>query len=186
MSASLAISEVNLLSHFAETSSSSSGLGAFHVNLKSFIFQLITFVIVLLIFRRWILPPITKTLENRQNSLEKSLADAKATEEALAKAEARAEEILSRARQHADGALAEGKKAAEEVIAKAEIAGGQRATQIVADAEEHLKLERNKLRSELKAELADLVADATEKLIQEKLDEPRDRRLIERIVGGIK
>jgi F-type H+-transporting ATPase subunit b len=163
----------------------SSGLGAFNVNLKDFIFQMITFVIVLLVLRKWVVPKVVQTMDARQSTLEKSLKDAKATEEALAKAQAKAEEILSQARAQADEALAEAKDAGADIISKAENAAGQRANLIVQEAETRLDEERQKLRTELRSELADLVADATEKIIHEKLDEKRDMSLIERAIKGI-
>jgi F-type H+-transporting ATPase subunit b len=168
--------------HFADDSS---GLGAFNLNVKDFIFQLITFVIVLLILRKWVVPKIVQTMDARQSTLEKSLADAKATEEALASAEARADEILNKARAQADDALAQAKDAGADIVAKAETAAGERAELIIKEAESRLNEEREKLRNELRAELADLVADATEKIIHEKLDEKRDMSLIERAIKGI-
>lgn len=171
--------------HFLADSNSGSGFGAFEINWKSLIFQLITFVLVLLIFKRWILPPINKTLEARRQAVEKGLADAKASEEALAKAEAKVEEILAKARAQADAAIAEAKDAAAGVAAKSEEAAAQRANLIIQEAESRLGDEREKLRLELRAELAGLVADATEKIIHEKLDAKRDMSLIERAIRGI-
>jgi F-type H+-transporting ATPase subunit b len=163
----------------------SSGLSAFNLNVKDFIFQLITFVIVLLVLRKWVVPKLVATMDKRQETLEKSLRDAKATEEALAKAEAKAEDILSRARAQADDAIAQSKKAAACVVADAEEAAAKRANLIIKEAESRLSEERDKLRGELRAELADLVADATEKIIHEKLDAKQDMSLIERAIKGI-
>jgi F-type H+-transporting ATPase subunit b len=169
---------------FADASGAS-GIGAFNINLKSFIFQLVTFFIVLWVFKRWILPPILKTLDERRKTLEDSLSNAKQTEEALAQAEAKAEEILAKARSLADEALAEAKKAGSNVVAEAETAAASRASLIIKEAESRLNEEREKLRQELRAELADLVADATEKIIHEKLDAKRDMSLIERAIKGM-
>lgn len=176
---------LNITSKFAEASQSSSGIGAFNINLKSFIFQLITFVIVLLIFKRWVLPPLLKTLEDRRATLEKSLTQAQETQEALARAEVKAEEILARARAQADEALAEAKKSGETVVASAETAAEQRAALIIKEAEARLATERTKLRQELKAELAELVANATEVILRQKLDEKTDRKLIEQSLREI-
>ena len=52
--------------------SSSSGISSLGVNLKSFIFQLITFLIVLLILRRWVFPKLVATLEERRKTLEEA------------------------------------------------------------------------------------------------------------------
>lgn len=170
----------NMPIQFAEASGPASGIGAFNINLKSFLFQLITFVIVLLVLKRWVLPPLMATMEKRRETLEKSLEQAKATQEALAQAETRADEIIAKARAAADEALAEGRKTAEGIIANSETAAAERAALIVKDAEARLDQERQQLRTELRAELAELVADATEKIIRQKLDKQADRILIER------
>jgi F-type H+-transporting ATPase subunit b len=170
---------------FADSADSSGGLGAFHLNLMDFVIQLVTFVLVLLILRKWVVPKLVATMDKRRETLEQSLSNAKATEEALAKAEAKAEEILGRARAQADEALAEAKDAATGVIQKAEAAAGRRAEMIIKEAETRLGEEREKLRAELRAEMADLVADATEKIIHEKLDAKQDMSLIERAIKGI-
>ncbi len=172
------------LSSFAEAASPS-GIGAFNINLKSFIFQLVTFVIVLLVFKRWVLPPILKTLEDRRQTLEKSLVHAKETEETLAKAQARAEDILAKARDQADETLAQAKKTAAQILAEAEAAAVQRTALIIKEAQGHLEQERAKLRQELRKELALLVAEATEKMIEEKLDAKRDMSLIERAIKAM-
>ena len=167
---------------FAEANNSASGIGAFNINLKSFIFQLITFVIVLLVFKRWILPPIIKTLEERRKVVEDSLLKAKQTEEKLAEAEAQAEKIILSAREQADEALAEARVSAKEGLAKAESAAGEQAARIIKDAQEHLAQERNKLRAQLKGELADLVVLTTEKVLRKKLDAHEDARLVEQSI----
>jgi F-type H+-transporting ATPase subunit b len=174
----------NVLTQFA-ASSSGSGLGAFNINLKSFIFQLITFILVLLVFKRWILPPILKTLDARRKTLEDSLTDAQQTKDALAKAELRVEELLGKARTQADEVLAEAKKTGAAAIANSESAAAGRAATIIKDAEAQLGQERDKLREELRRELAVLVADATEKIINEKLDPKKDLSLIERAIRGV-
>jgi F-type H+-transporting ATPase subunit b len=170
---------------FAENADSGGGLGAFQLNLKDFVIQLITFVLVLLVLRKWVVPKLVETVEKRRETLEDSLKNAKATEEALARAEAKAEEILSAARAQADEALAEAKDAGAGIITKAEEAAAKRANLIVREAESRLSEEREKLRGELREELAVLVADATEKIIHEKLDDKRDMSLIERAIKGI-
>lgn len=164
----------------ATVESAPSGISSLGINLKGFLFQLITFLIVLLILRRYVFPKLVETLEKRRQTLEQSLVQAKETEEVLARAETKAEEILSKARAQADEALAEAKKIAEANIADAESAASQRAAHIVKEAEAHLDQERAQMREELGKELAQLVSTATEKIIRQKIDEPADRQLIER------
>jgi F-type H+-transporting ATPase subunit b len=171
--------------NFKFAAESSSGLGAFNVNLKGFIFQLLTFVIILLALRKWVVPKLVATLESRRQTLEQSLVDAKETKETLAKAEERAEAILTKARAQADKSLAEAKQASRGIVNEAEAAAEKRANLIIDEARAQLNEERQKLRSELRGELANLVADATEKIVQQKIDQRHDTPLIERAIRSL-
>lgn len=159
--------------------SSSGGISSLGVNLKSFVFQLITFLIVLLILRRWVFPKLVATLEGRRQALEESLQQARLTEETLQKAESKAAEILQKARAQADEAMAEAQTKAEEIIAAGETAASERAARIIKEAEAHLDQERSRLHQDLRAELADLVVATTEKVLRKKVSESEDRKLIE-------
>jgi F-type H+-transporting ATPase subunit b len=170
---------IQLIPQFAESSGGISSLG---VNLKGFLFQLITFLIVLMILRRYVFPKLIDTLEARRKALEDSLTQARATEEALAKAEEKATDLLNDARKQADSAIADAHKTAEEIISKAEGEGSDRAARIVRDAEDHLEQERQRLHDTLRTELADLVVQATEKVISHKLDAKSDADLIDKSI----
>jgi F-type H+-transporting ATPase subunit b len=173
------------ITQFAQQAPPKSGIGAFNLNVKTFIFQLITFTLVLLVFRKWVVPKLVATMDQRQKTLEQSLEQAKQTEAALAKAQTQADEILANTRLKADQALAEARKAASEIIAQAETAASKRAALIIEEAEERLGHERQRLYTELKQELAGLVAAATEKVLRKKVNEREDRALIEQSLKDI-
>lgn len=169
-----------MFDHLAQFGDSSSGgISSLGLNLKSFIFQLITFLLVLLILRRWVFPKLVTTLESRRETLERSLEQAKETTEALEAAEEKASKLLHKAREQADASLADAAKKAEAVVASAENAATERAGRIIKEAESHLEQERQRLHQQLKAELADLVIQTTEKVIRKKLDDKADRELVE-------
>ena len=176
---------INVPIQFAEAEASSGGLGAFNINLKSFLFQLATFVIVLLVLRKWVFPKLVATIEARRQTLEESLVKAKQTEEALHAAEQKAGEIIQTAREQADRSLTEAKVQAKEIITKAEAAADVSGQRLIAEAKQRLGQEKLKLREELKDELTDLVILTTEKVMHEKLSEPSDRRLVDRAIGEL-
>lgn len=161
---------------------SSGGISSLGINLKSFLFQLITFVIVLLILRRWVFPKLVATLEERRKTLEESLIQAKLTQETLEKAEEKSAVILHKAREQADAALAEAATQAKEVVAKAEAAAQTQAGRLLKEAEAQLGQERDKLREELKSELAELVILTTEKVLRTKLNAQQDAKLVEQSI----
>jgi F-type H+-transporting ATPase subunit b len=158
---------------------SSGGISSLGLNVKSFVFQLITFLIVLGILWKWVFPRLIATLEERRKVLEESLEQARKTEETLHKTEANAEAILNRARVEADSALHDANNRAKEIIAAAEKSGEAAAARIVKEAESHLSQERTKLRDEIKEELADLVVETTEKVIGKRLTAKEDLSLID-------
>ena len=164
---------------FAEVEESASGISAFNINLKSFAFQLATFVIVLLVLKRWVFPKLIATIESRRQALEESLVKAKQTDEALVNAEQKAGQIISAAREQADRSLAEAQAQSKEIIAKAEVSADTQAQRLITEARERLGQEKLKLHEELKSELADLVVLTTERVLREKIDESSDRRLVE-------
>ena len=185
---------INIPIQFAQVEESTSpdgtvgtdGIGAFNLNLKSFLFQLATFVIVLLVLRRWVFPKLVATIEARRLTLEESLTKARQTEEALARAEEKAGHIIQDARQAADSALSEANAQAREIISKAEVAANTQAQRLMAEAKDRLGQEHLKLQEQLKGELADLVIMTTEKVLREKIDEPRDRRLVEKALSEVR
>ena len=168
----------SIIPTFAE--GSSSGISSLGINLKGFIFQLITFLLVMLILRRYVFPKLVATLEARRQALEESLAQAKRTEEALERAEQKSEELLAKARAQADQAMADAKTRADQLIAAGEASAAERAARIIKEAEAQLGKEREKLHSELKKELAELVVTTTEKVLRHKVDTKEDRALIEK------
>ena len=171
---------INQNAIFAETAKS--GISSLGLNLNSFLTQLATFVIVLLILRKWVFPKLVATIEKRRLTLEESLVQAKKTEETLAKAEQKATEILHRAREEADMALKDAKKQGEQLVAQAEQTAGAKAQKIIDQAQEQLEIDRQRLHRELRSELAELVALTTEHVLDKKLDEKTDMELINRQV----
>ena len=169
---------VYLTPQFSETNSSG-GISSLGLNLESFIFQLITFVLVLLILKRFVFSKLVATLEKRRAVLERSLTQAQQTEQTLQQAEAKAANLLRGARAQADEALALATKKAEAIMSVAEASASQRGEQIVKEAEAHIEQQSRLLRQQLKGEMAELVAAACEKVTRQKLDEPRDALLIE-------
>lgn len=164
------------------TENSGGGISSLGLNLKSFIFQLITFLIVLLILRRWVFPKLVATLEERRQTLERSLEQARQTEQTLHDAENKAAQTLQKARAQADAALADATAQAKDIISGAEKSAEEAAARIIKDGHTQLEQERSKLRSELKEELTDLVVETTEKVIKKKLTPKEDLSLIDNAI----
>ena len=158
--------------------SAASALGALGLNVQSFLFQLITFILLLLILRRFAFPPIVKTLEERRKAVEQSIDQAKEAAAALASAEKQVEQTLREARDQAEELVAAGHREATKMIEAAEAKATKRAESIIRDAHVGLEHQLAKAREALKHEAAQLIAEATGSILKEKIDAKKDAELI--------
>jgi F-type H+-transporting ATPase subunit b len=168
-----------LASTEAHGSEESAGLfQALGVNLQLLITQAIAFLILVFILGKFVYPVLMKAVDDRRDQIEAGLKEAKEAEEALATAEAKVADMLADARKEADGILARTHQETSAMVAEAETKAKDRAEQIVKDARAQLDTDVARARQTLKQETIQLVAQATEKIVGEKLDTSKDSGLI--------
>jgi F-type H+-transporting ATPase subunit b len=105
------------------------------------------------------------------------LAAAKLQEEL----ETRLKSIDELSKSRIDDALREGEKLAVEIKKQAH----QEAQKIIEDARNYTKYELSKVKESLKDEIIDLVIKATEDVIEEKITEDGDRKIVESFLNRI-
>lgn len=162
-----------------QASDSAGGLAALGLDWKAFLFQLITFVIVLLILRKFVFGKLVATLDARQKAVNDSIKNAQATEAKLKDAEKTIAGMMADARKETDTIVAAGHKEAAHMVEAAEAKALKRAEHIIAEAKNQMDVELAKAREALKKETANLVAAATEHIIREKLNPAKDATLID-------
>lgn len=170
----------------AETAEKASGIGALGIDLKSFLFQLITFVIVLLILRKYVYRNLVNTLEERRTAVIGSLEAAQQATKDLEKAEENVSKLLDEAREESAAIVATAHKEAVVLVEEAESKAQKKAEHIVSEAKAQLDGEILKARALLQKETKSLVADATEKIIGLKLTGAADEKLIEKALAESK
>lgn len=167
---------ISVLSVVGQTQNSA--LGALGLNVQAFLFQLITFLLLLLILRKYAYPPIVKTLEERRKAVEQSIDQAKEAAAALEKAEKQIENMLAEARDEAQALVTAGHREAAKMVEEAETKAVKRAEHIVSEARTSMEHELQKARIALKHEAAQLVAEAAGIIIKEKVDARKNAELI--------
>lgn len=167
---------MNSLTIFA--SEQAGGLGALGLNVQSFVFQLITFVAVLLLLRKYVYGRLVETLEARRKAVEESLDKATAAAKELQDAESKVGKMLDEARAEAQDIVALAHKEATSMVEEAEVKAAKKAEHLIVQAEARLKQDIEAARSELRKETAGLVALATEKVLRQKVDSKADKDLI--------
>lgn len=165
------------------TEASGNILTSLGIDWKLFVGQAIAFGILLGILAKFVYPVLIKSIDDRRATIEAGLEEAKKSQEASEEAEKRIEQLLAEARKEADEIVARSHSEAQSMVAEAETKAKQRAERIVADARTQLDAEVNKARAVLKKDTLKLVALATEKVVEEKLDATKDAKLIEQTVA---
>ncbi len=173
-----------MLSVLATTNAASPGLlQALGIDWKLLVEQGVGFLILVAILGKFVYPALVKAIDDRRATIEAGLEEAKESQAALEKAEARVAEMLAEARKDADDILARTQQESASMIADAESKAKARAEQIVADAHATLSVEVTKARAALKKDTIELVALATERIIGEKLDASKDADLVKKALA---
>ena len=169
---------------FAEAASSGSPLGALGVNGGAFLVQLITFIFVLLLLKKFAFTPIVKKLQERHKIIEDGVKLGQQMEAEKAKFQEDAAKVVRDARTEADRIIGDGQKEARAIVREAETAGKKKVDAMLVDAEARIDEESKQAKKRLEAEIAGLVTEATEAVVEEKMDKSHDDELVKRAVKG--
>jgi len=148
-------------------------------NLKLFLSQVISFVLVALLLRRFAYQPILNVLHERRERIAEGLRNAEKIKQQLAEAEKHHAEILAKAHAEAQKMIDEARESsahlADRKLQEAIVA----AEQIMAKAREASALEHERTMAELKREVGRLVVETTAKVTGKVLTSEDQRRLQE-------
>jgi len=140
--------------------------------------QILSFLLLFFLLRKFAWKKILKVLDDRRDRIASEL---KRIEDGQAEVsriksdyEARLATIEALANKRIQEAIAEGRKITDEVRKKAH----EEAQEIINNAKANIKHELAAAKDELKDKIIDLTIAATENVIQEKLTEEDDRRLV--------
>lgn len=151
----------------------------FGFDTKIFLSQVISFIIVALVLRRFAYKPILAVLEERRQRIAEGLLNAEKIKQQLAEAEQRHAEILAKANEQAQKMIDEARESAAHVGERKQQEAITAAEQIIAKAQEASAIERERVMAELKRELGRLVVDTTSKVTGKVLTSEDQRRLQE-------
>jgi F-type H+-transporting ATPase subunit b len=159
---------------------SEGGISALGLDLKAFIFQLISFAIIVFFLNKFVFSKVFKVIDERKQEIEAGLERSNLATKELEKAGDKAEQLLKEARAEADNLLHSAHEDASALLKSTEEKAALKAEKIVSEAKEQLKVEVDKAKVELKKENAKLVAKVTEEIIGEKLTDQKDQDLIKK------
>jgi F-type H+-transporting ATPase subunit b len=171
--------------HAQKAAASASPTAAFNLNAQLFLAQLINFAIVLFILWKWVFTPVAKKLQERTDRIEKAMADANSTEKEKQEFAVWKQQEMSKARQEASSivtaAQSDANKAKDDILHQTK----DEQQKLIDQAKKQIEQEKNSQLQSAKAELADLITNATEKILRQKLDPKKDGELIKESLTNI-
>ncbi|MEI6278848.1 MAG: F0F1 ATP synthase subunit B [Verrucomicrobiae bacterium] len=149
----------------------------FGVTWPKFIAQVILFLIVYSILRKFAFGPVVAMFEERRRRIEEGQVNAEKIKRHLAESELRCQEILRKANADAQRIIEEGRESSEAHTQKATQQAIKDAESIIARAHESVVLDRAKMVAEVKKEMVHLVVDTTAKVVGKILTAQDQERL---------
>jgi F-type H+-transporting ATPase subunit b len=151
----------------------------FQIETSLIFWSAVSFSILLLLLKKWALPPLLQLMEARRAKIESDLSYAQAAQAEAAALSAQSQQKLQAAKQRAEKIITDTTQRAqaqkEEIINKAE----SRAGQIVDQARLKTQTEAQKARTALQAEITSLVVEAGSKIIPQALSDADHLKIIE-------
>ena len=148
--------------------------------------QVVNFVILLYILKRFLYKPILKVLEERKKRIETSVKQSEEMQKRFDEITKKQTEILDKAKveseQIIEGAKNEAKILADQIQLNATNAGNE----TIKRTQQTLEIEKQKMINEAKREIVDVVTSITEKVVQKNLTKGDKERLVRQALTEIK
>ena len=161
-------------------------MAALGLNLGFLLFQIFNFLIVMVLLYAWAYRPIINGLKKRQETIAKGIEDAQVAAEARMHAEEEARQIIAKAQAEAVEKVREATERAEAAAKEVRLQAEAEADKAREIALAEVTVERDRILTDLRGQVAALSIAAAQKLVGEALDEKRQHSLIEEFFSGVK
>jgi F-type H+-transporting ATPase subunit b len=151
----------------------------------TFFVELLAFIVILGLIAKYILPPIRRAMEQREQEIQNALDQAEQAKRERLAADEEYRAKLDEARQEARTVIERSNRMADQLREEARSKGQEEYDRVVARAEADIQRATERAREELRLQVADLVIAAAERVIGEELDPTRHRALIEEAIAGV-
>lgn len=167
------------------------GGGLFDINAGLSVWTLIVFGLLVLLLGKFAWQPILSAVDAREKGIQNALDEAAARQAEAEKLLEEHRQQLADARRQAGEILAEGRAAGERLRKELEEKARSEAQGMVERARQDIERERDAALQTLRKESVELAMAAASRLIQENLDQAKDRQLVERFLaqatdGGVR
>lgn len=147
--------------------------------------QFITFAILVWFLMKYVWPPITKTMHDREKKIAAGLEAAERSKRELETAEHKALSIIREAKQQATHIIEQANLHSAQLVEEAKVQAKHEGVRLVEMAQNEIDREVMQAKEALKTRLAALAVKGAEKLIQRNLDPSVQQDLLNDLAAEI-
>ena len=141
----------------------------------------VVFTLLVLLLKKFAWKPILSAVDERNQSIKNSLAQAKKARNEMSELTANNEKIIAQAKVDRDVILKEARDMKNEIISEAKDKASKEAEKLVSTAKEQILNEKMKAITELKNHVADLSIEMAEKILSSELsDVAKQKELVKK------
>lgn len=146
------------------------------------LFNLVNFLILFWILKRYFFKPIVATIDERQAKAKESMDNFQRAKTELQLAEKRAQDIVDEAKVESNKIISKSHDDGKELGQNLRLRAKEEIEKVIDQAKQNIEVDRKKMREELKKETAGLVVSAVEKVIDTKLDKKSDEKIVKEAI----
>lgn len=161
-------------------------LSTFGIQPILLIAQIVNFLIIFYLLKRFAWKPILKTLNDRKAVVAESIKNAEDTQKALDKALEKEKEILQKAQAEAQNALSDAKAQAQEVAKMSEESTRQQVERMIADAHKKIEKQTSDAEKQLATKVTTIAADMLRNSLKGMLDEKEQEKVVEKTLKNLR
>lgn len=155
------------------------------IDLFQLLAHAIGFIILVALLKRFAWGPLLGVLDQRRRQIATGLDDVERAKREMARLKTQYEQELARIEESARQKLAEAVTQGRRLAAEIEEEARAKVQVELVKAKETLALEVVKAKSVLRDQIVTLALEATEKLLHSRLDETKDRALVEQFIAEL-
>ncbi|MBT3419156.1 MAG: F0F1 ATP synthase subunit B [Candidatus Magasanikbacteria bacterium] len=150
------------------------------------LFNLINFLILFWILKRYAFGPVMKVLKQRHKEVSDSVENIQKAKTELQMSQQKSQQLIDEAKVEANGVVEAAHEHAKKLSGTMKEKAKEEIELLISQAKKNIDIDKEEMREDLRKETAQLVVAAVEKVIGEKFDKKKDEAFISKMVSSIK
>lgn len=138
--------------------------------------QLVGFLVLLFLLKKFAWTPILGALNERETSIESALTAAEKAKDEMAQLKSENEQLLASARKEREQMLKDATAAANKLREEAREQASQESARIVEDARASIEVQKQAALAEVKQQVAEMSLTIAEKILRQQLDDTEQQK----------